>query len=371
MLEVIMYISYGVLFGVAALMVRQLYYALKHFTPPVTVSKLGEEVDMPSVSICIPARNEKHALNECLEKVLASDYERLEIIVLDDVSGDDTSALIKSYAHEGVRFVKGEALPAGWLGKNHALQGLLKQASGSYIMFIDVDTRISPEAVTNVMRYMLSKRAAMVSVMPRREDGWRMSVLFSSLRYFWEIMFHRKLQPAAASSLWVVKRPVLEKTFSGFTDLKHVVQAESKIAATLAQTNDYRFLMSTEAFGVGYEKKWRSQLITSTRLLFPFLEYQVSMAIIAVLDLLILFIPISLTIVGFIIQDFTVVLLSILMVTLYAVIYGVYVHRVWKRGAVVGAILWPLLLLQEIALTVASVYQYKRRTVKWKGRKIL
>ena len=64
-------------------------------------------------------------MNDCLERVVASTYPKLEIIVLDDHSQDNTSALIKSFAHKGVRFVEGTKLPEGWLGKNHALQLLL------------------------------------------------------------------------------------------------------------------------------------------------------------------------------------------------------------------------------------------------------
>lgn len=371
MLEVIVYISYGVLLIVAGLIARQLWFAMKRFTPPVTSSKLGNEVDMPSVTICIPARNEMHALTECLEKVIASDYDRLEIIVLDDVSGDDTSALIKSFAHEGVRFVKGEALPAGWLGKNHALQGLLEEASGSYILFMDVDTRLAPEAIHNVVRYALSKRASMVSVLPRREDGWRLSVFFSPLRYFWEVVFHRNASPASASSLWLVKRTVLETTFNGFNDLKEAVQPESKIAAKLAATNEYRFLISTNAFGVAYEKKWRSQLITSTRLLFPILNHQISMTIVALLDLLVLISPLIVVATAFMGNNGVIYVLGVIIAVIYAALYGWYAWRVWSKGALLGALLWPLLLIQELILVFASAYQYKRRTVKWKGRKVL
>ncbi len=371
MLEVILYISYGVLLIVAGLMARQLWFATKHFNPPITKTALGNEVDMPSVSICIPARNEMHALTECLEKVVASDYQRLEIIVLDDVSGDDTSSLIKSFAQDGVRFVKGNALPVGWLGKNHALQGLLEEASGSYILFMDVDTRITPEAVSNVVRYALSQRASMVSVLPRREDGWRMSVLFSPLRYFWEIIFHRNSMPATASGLWLIKRQVLQGTFEGFTGLKDAIQPESKIAASLATTNAYRFLISTKLFGVAYEKKWRSQLITSTRLLFPLLDYQIGMAVIAVLDLFIFLIPfiaVALLLMG---AESFVYAVGAILAVIYCALYGFYAWRVWNRGALVGAFLWPLLIVQEIVLIFASVYQYKRRTVQWKGRKVL
>ena len=371
MLEGILYISYGVLLAIAALMIRQLRYATKHFTPPIYNTQLANETDMPSVTVCIPARNERHALTECLERVIASDYQKLEIIVLDDVSGDDTSSLIKSFAHEGVRFVQGKPLPAGWLGKNHALQGLLNEASGSYLLFIDVDTRIAPTTITNIVRYSLSNRASMVSVLPRREDGWRASVVFSPLRYFWEIIFHRRTWPATASSAWLIGRKVLLDRFKGFENVKTQVRPEAYLSSQLALTNEYRFLMSTSRFGVAYEKKWRSQLMTSTRLLFPLLKNQVSMAIMAVLDLMVLLVPALILIASFSVDVGLVHIIGMSIALIYAFIYGWYAHRVWNKGAILGAILWPVLVLQEIILVVASVIQYQRHAVKWKGRKVL
>lgn len=371
MLDILLYASYGILFIVAGFMIHKLRFAMKHFTPPIFNTQLGTEVDMPSVTVCIPARNEMHAVAECLEKVIASDYQKLEIIVLDDVSGDDTSSLIKAYAHEGVRFVAGKSLPAGWLGKNHALQGLLNEASGSYVLFMDVDTRITPNAISNIVRYALSQRASMVSVLPRREDGLRPSVWLSPLRYFWEIMFHSKSFPATASNAWLVKRDTLLKRFGGFENLKAVVQPESYIAASLSLTNEYRFLISTLHFGVAYEKKWRSQLITSTRLLSPLLKNRMPFVVLALLNIALLLVPatvvMSIPFAGFgLIQT-----IGSLIAILYAGIYGWYVYRVWRKAALIGALLWPFILIQEFILIIASVFQYSRKTVKWKGRSFL
>jgi glycosyltransferase involved in cell wall biosynthesis len=370
MFEVILYISCGVLLFIAGLMVRQLWFAMKHFTPPVYGSELGSEVDMPSVTVCIPARNEMHALTACLEKVIASDYQRLEIIVLDDVSGDDTSSLIKSFAHDGVRFVQGEALPEGWLGKNHALQGLLNEASGSYLLFMDVDTRITPSAVSNLVRYAVSQRASMVSVLPRREDGWRASVIFSPLRYFWEVIFHHRFSPATATSAWLISRKVLQERFNGFNDLKDVVQPESKLSASLAKTNEYRFLMSTPQFGIAYEKKWRSQLVTSTRLLFPLFKNDTSLAVVALLDLSVFLIPTTIAIATFANGGGWIHIIGVTVAVILSVIYGWYAHRVWNKGAILGAVLWPILIIQEIILIIASIIQYKRNAVEWKGRPV-
>lgn len=372
MLEVFLTIIHGVLLLVGVVIARQLYRAFKQGSAVLPTSKMGAETDLPSVTVCIPARNEAHALLDCLPLVIASDYERLEIIVLDDVSGDETSSLIKSFASEGVRFVKGQPLVSGWLGKNHALEGLLAEASGSYILFMDVDTRLAPQAVSNLVRFALSKRASMVSVLPRREDGWRASVIMSPLRYFWELVFNRRLLPASASNAWLVRRDVLQKRFNGFAPFKNAVQPEAKIAAELAQTNEYHFLVGSKELGVAYEKKWRSQLLTSVRLLYPLLGNQMALAFIAFLDLLLLLVPFVtlavLTPLGSVPPITTAI--SVVIILFFYVLYGVYTHKVWYRGWFIGMVLWPLLVLQEALLVIVSIVQYQRRTVTWKGRLI-
>lgn len=370
MLEAILYIAFTINALVLGIAARQLFVAFKKFSPPNWRSELGVEIDLPSVTVCIPARNEQHALTDCLQKVIKSKYEKLEIIVLDDVSNDDTTALIKSFASEGVRFVKGSPLSEGWLGKNHALQGLLQEASGSYLLFMDVDTRLEPQAVENTVRYALSHNASMVSVMPRREDGWRLSVIFSPLRYFWELLFHRKTTPASSSNAWLIRRKVLDDELGGFEPIKNAIQPEAQLASQLAASNRYRFLIGTSFFGIGYEKKWRSQLITSVRLLFPLLHNQTFLSVFVVLDLLLMLLPFA-VLVSFTVTEFQVVhIVALMLVAGSYALYGVYTRRMWRKGWIIGMLFWPALLIQEACLILISAIQYKRKAITWKGRSI-
>lgn len=371
MLELIVFIALTVVLSLVLIMAYQLNRSYRYFKAPVRKTTLGQEVDLPSVSVCIPARNEHHALADCLERVLASTYEKLEIIVLDDVSGDDTSALIKSFASEGVRFVKGAALPEGWLGKNHALQGLLKEASGTYVLFMDVDTRLSPDAIENMVRYAISTDLTMLSVLPRREDGWRFSVIASPLRYYWEILFHRKRWPATASNAWMIRRKVLEDHFHGFEPFKKDIQPESKIAAELGTEHDYHFLIGTEEFGVAYEKKWRSQLITGVRLVFPILNNDVGLGIMALIDLILLFVPFIVLLSIFFTPLSFIHPYALLVAFIACASYGSYTRLVWRKGWWLGALLLPFILLQEVIIVIASIIQYKRKTVTWKGRRLI
>jgi len=370
MLEVIIYITDIVLLLLLVVMTKQIYKAVKNQKAPSYDSELASEVDLPSVTVCIPARNEQHALTDCLQRVVASTYQKLEIIVLDDVSGDDTSALIKAFASEGVRFVKGNELEEGWLGKNHALQGLLEEASGSYVLFLDVDTVLAPHAIENMVRYSLSHRASMISVLPRREDNWRASVLASPLRYFWELIFQRRLSPATASNAWLIRRDVLLEKFDGFKTLKNTIQPEAKIAAELVQSGEYHFLIGTQPFGVAYEKKWRSQLITGVRLVYPILSNKASLAMVVIIDMLVMLVPFVVVATSAMWPQTPelLILINLALTVCFCALYALYAKQVWNKGWVVGGLIWPFLLVQEIVLVIASLIQYSRRTVKWKGR---
>ncbi len=53
---------------------------------------------VPSVSVLVPAHNEGIHIENTLQSLLAVDYPRLEILVVDDGSTDDTYAKIKAFA---------------------------------------------------------------------------------------------------------------------------------------------------------------------------------------------------------------------------------------------------------------------------------
>ena len=128
--------------------------------------------------------------------------------------------------------------------------------------------------------------------------------------------------------------------------------------------------MSTENFGVAYEKKWRSQLLTSVRLLFPLLGNQGALSIIALLDLLVLLVPFIMAIAMFMGGNAALGIAGFVLGVAFCALYGWYAHRIWNKGWFIGALLWPVLLIQEFVLIIASFIKYKRQTVTWKGRKI-
>lgn len=368
MIEGILFSLYGVTAGVLGVAALRLRAAFKRFTRTELLTDASVVEDMPSVTVCIPARNEGHAMTDCLQRIIASHYPKLEIIVLDDLSGDKTSSLIKAFAHDGVRFVEGSPLPQGWLGKNHALNELLKEASGTYVLYLAVDTRIEPDTIEQLVTYATHENASMVSVLPRREDGIRFSTIFSPLRYFWELIFHHRAAPAVSSGAWMIHRQRFIDTHGDFTPFKDAIQPEAKIAARAMDGGKYRFLIGTPLLGVSYEKRWTSQIETSVRLAYPMLGAKLSHVIVSILDLLIVVSPYLVLLIALFTGPTVLHVGALLIAVGYNILYGVYLRRVWRRGWWIGALLWPFIVIQEAWIIALSTYRYARGRVTWKGR---
>ena len=345
----------------------KLYWALKHFRIRKKYMVLGEA---PSVSVCVPARNETHAMTQCLERVLASDYPKMEVVVFDDESADDTSVLINSFAHAGVRFVPGTTLPEGWLGKNHALEVLAREASGTYIIFLDVDTHIQPNTISQLVEYVTSEELQMVSVIPGRNDAWRPSVLFGHLRYYWELIFTRESSPATASSLWMIKRRTLLNTIGGFSSHRAEVEPESRMAAIIG-TKAYHCLINDKNLGVTYEKRWLSQRETSRRLLYPMAGGTVRSGVLGLAILLLLNIPFLFVVSGLFMEWSIAQTMGLAYLVLFSGLYACYTYAIWGRNWWAGVVVWPIVVAHELVMFIESIVGYARGTITWKGRPVL
>src|SRR5215207_9860716 len=92
------------------------------------------------VSVVIPCYNQAHFLGEAIESVLDQSYPNFEIIVVDDGSPDDTSEVAGRYPE--VRLVRQEN--RGLAGARNAG---LSYSEGEYVVFLDADDRLLPEAL--------------------------------------------------------------------------------------------------------------------------------------------------------------------------------------------------------------------------------
>ncbi len=326
-------------------------------------------VEAPSISVCIPARNETHAMTQCLETVLASDYKKMEVIVYDDSSVDDTSILVRSFAHAGVRFIPGTKLPDGWLGRNHALDTLAREASGTYILFLDVDTVIKPTTIGQLVGYITTENVDMVSVIPQRAQPLRISVLLGTLRYYWYLALSFKATPATSSSAWMINRKVLIENLGGMSDYKAAVQPEARLASTLG-VSLYHCLVGSEELGVRYEKRWSSQVEASRRLLYPMVGGRWYFGFLAVIILILLNVPTLVVLSAIVTGWMTLHTIFLILLFAFMSLYAYYAYYLWQRDWLAAAFVWPVVIFQELIIFVQSMVGYSRKTITWKGRPI-
>ncbi len=131
----------------------------------------------PLVSVLIPARNEEENIGICLSGLVAQDYSRFEIIVLDDCSEDGTAEVVKYWQDhsEHVRYVRGAPLQRGWVGKCFACQQLADEAKGDILLFTDADTMHTRRSIT-----------AAVGAMERSDADLLTAIPSLTLKSFWE-----------------------------------------------------------------------------------------------------------------------------------------------------------------------------------------
>jgi cellulose synthase/poly-beta-1,6-N-acetylglucosamine synthase-like glycosyltransferase len=129
--------------------------------------------DPALVSLVIPARNEARNIRRCAESALASRYPRLEVIVVDDHSTDDTAAIAEELAASDprLRVIAPPALPDGWFGKQWACATGAAAARGELLGFMDADTWQSPDLVTRVVNAMRARGSDLLSVAGIQELG--------------------------------------------------------------------------------------------------------------------------------------------------------------------------------------------------------
>ena len=100
----------------------------------------------PRVSVIMAARDEASRVGPALASRLADEYPDFELILVDDRSTDGTGDVARWVASADPRFhlIRIDDVPAGWLGKVHALDQGVRSATGKYVLFSDADVSVEP-----------------------------------------------------------------------------------------------------------------------------------------------------------------------------------------------------------------------------------
>lgn len=129
------------------------YFALLFFSylnyvfPQVDEEELTE---FPLVTVIIPAYNESLNIEAAMKSVLAQDYPNLEVFLMDDGSTDGTADIARPFEGEHPN-AKVVIVSEANRGKAEVLNRGLELSSGEYVLCIDADAVLAPDAVRQML----------------------------------------------------------------------------------------------------------------------------------------------------------------------------------------------------------------------------
>jgi glycosyltransferase involved in cell wall biosynthesis len=176
----------------------------------------------PSLAIVVPAKDEAGNIRECVNRLFAQDYPAFELKIINDRSTDSTGEQLEEMAKANPRLklTHVRELPEGWLGKCHALHVGTRDLTSDWILFVDSDVNLAPDAARRMVAVAQGRGYEALSALPRLEfAGWADRLLLPLLAVAWGAAFTVSLTnddskphiAAANGQLFLVRRDLYEK----------------------------------------------------------------------------------------------------------------------------------------------------------------
>ena len=329
----------------------------------------------PKVSLLIPARNEEKNIGTCLDHLLKQDYKNIEIIVLDDNSDDDTSAIVKNYSQYNgqITLIEGMELPDDWTGKNWACHQLGKKASGEIFIFTDADTQHGPHAVSNTAAWMQKLDLGMLSSFPQQITVTISEKLIVpvidffvyGLLMLWTTYFLKSPAFAAANGQWIAFKKEAYQEIGGHESVKNEVVEDVELnrraknlnmkTLTMAGTNAVYCRMYHSAHEV-----WHG----FTKNFFGLTGHNIF------IFLLIEFLLLSCCVLPYLIWMFSSTSFEIYLIILLNIAIRAVLAIRFKHPFLISILLHPVSILYAAIIGFNSYYQFHWGHFQWKDRQI-
>lgn len=187
----------------------------------------------PLVSVLMTVYNRERYIAEAIESVINSTYKNWELIIVDDLSRDNSVAIAKKYAEKDSRvkvYINHNNL-GDYPNRNKAAS----YAKGKYLKYVDADDMIYPHGLELLVFYMEQFPEVGYGLFSLPQDKMKIYPFKLNPRqaykrhYFQHSLFHK----APLSS--IIVREVFEKV-GGFSGKQHLGDFEMWL--TLSQSHD-------------------------------------------------------------------------------------------------------------------------------------
>ena len=166
------------------------------------------------ISVIIPVYNAEKTIAKCLDSILLQDYDDIEIIAVDDGSEDGSYEILMHYKAKDCRL---KVFSQQNKGVSYARNKALDAAQGDYVMFVDSDDTIQPNACSTALCNMKDDVDMVIfglniyrgDKLLRTPHLTTKKIQFrSSINVYWEL---RKINLGPCNKLY--KRSLIKKKF--------------------------------------------------------------------------------------------------------------------------------------------------------------
>ncbi len=349
-----------------------------------------EDEALPFLSVLVPARNEEPCIAACVRSLVAQQYEPLEVLVLDDDSTDNTTAIVQQIIDAlppeqrgRLRLLHGEPLPPGWVGKNFACHQLAQHARGAYLLFTDADTVHAPAMARSVIRAMREYGVDLLTAQPEFQLGSLGERLIIPLLNFTILtllpiaLIPRRPEPALATGngQLLCFRAAIYHAIGGHAAVK-ARMLEDVLLARAVKAAGYRLLFM-DAFDLVRCRMYRSFAEVWTgfsKNLYAFYNYSPVFALLALLLNFVLFVlPALISLSALFVPQPALAIFFAFCAYLVSVSMRVLLTLRFtrtQRGLMLAlCLLHPFSILLECLILLNSMrWHYSKRGMLWKGR---
>lgn len=238
--------------------------AINFFT--IRIPKRDEEVKK-SVTVLAPMRNEAENVPEFISALSSQmGVKQIKVLVINDGSTDKTAELLNTVIDGDSRFtvIDSPAVRDGWLGKVSALQTGFEAASSDYIITLDADVRLAPNAIMRAITQLERLQLDFISPYPRQIAHTLAEKLIQPLLH-WSWMstvvlrlaekFPRRSTAVGNGQFFVVRSSALAK-IGGFSSVSNQILDDIELARSLIGAG-YKGVV-TEGSGIASTRMYSS-----------------------------------------------------------------------------------------------------------------
>ena len=322
-----------------------------------------------SVAILIPMRNEEENANAVINLCLSSaGLSQFTVRVLDDSSSDSTPQILKTFG-ERIELLKGRTLDSGWLGKPFACSQLSDVSKEDYLVFIDADVRLSPQAISSSIALMQQLDWDFLSPYPAQEgDTFIMKLVQPLLQWSWltsvPLRFaesgKRSSMIIANGQFFIVKRSAYE-AINGHKAVKSEILEDLMIARLLSKSGFKGGVADASAVARCRMYTSNNELIKGyTKSLWKAFGGPIGTLFTVALLIATQILPLLLILAGY--------QIALLPFAAAALTHLLAARR--TRSPLLNTITHPLAALSLIALIAESYRRRSLGTLEWRGRKV-